>query len=87
MKTWLVIGAVVTPLLLMACTLESPEKAYARGVFFEQWCVKHAPVSDSTQAGICATMARRLADKEITLSVELEREFQSQWDKANREIK
>lgn len=87
MKTWLVVGAVVIPLLMVLSIEEDPEKSIARGAFFENWCMENAPVLDYKQKVICWTAAARVERKEVTLSPELEKEFSKQWDKAQRGIK
>lgn len=87
MKTWLVVGAVVVPLLMVLSIEEDPAKSEARGEFFKNWCWENAPKKDYTQSGICATIGQRIAKKEITMSEDLERQFQRLWDTANREIK
>ncbi|WBF79253.1 hypothetical protein IACHDJAJ_00014 [Aeromonas phage vB_AdhS_TS3] len=87
MKTWLVVGAVVVPLLMVLSIEENPEKSIARGVFFENWCIENAPIKDYTQKVICATMANRIARKEIVMAEDLEWKFQRQWETAQREIK
>ena len=87
MKTWLVVGAVVLPLVMVLSIEEDPEKSIARGAFFENWCIANAPVKDYTQKVICATAGQRVAQKEVALSEDLERQFNRQWEKAQREIK
>lgn len=86
MKTILVVGAVTLPLLALCMVQESPEKSKARGDFFYNWCVNASEYKDSTQAGICATASRRIADKEASLSTSLERDFQEYWHTVNKEL-
>lgn len=86
MKTWLAVGAVILPILMVLSIEENPEKSIARGVFFENWCIENAPTKDYQQRVICATMANRLAQKEFVMTEDLEREFQRQWETAQRGI-
>lgn len=89
MKTIIVVGAVVLPLLALTAVQESPEKSRARGDFFYQWCINSAPKEyrDLKQREICGIAAQRIRDKEATMSSDLERKFQGLWEKAQREIK
>lgn len=96
MKTIIVVGAVVLPLLALTAAQESPEKSKARGDFFYDWCIDNAPEGweddhpmfngDNPQMFICGKAAQRIKNHEATMSSDLEREFQAIWEKSQRKF-